>query len=144
MRKTGLVARRTASFSAIAGTALAATLASSTGCAVLIGLDDFSEGSSTSSGGGGPSTNSASSSTSSGAEPACTGTADDILSPSTIAKFVNDDCGVFVRADAEDMSGDGTKDKPFRTVQAAIDGAKGKAIFMCAHDPFAETITVAE
>lgn len=89
-------------------------------------------------------TTSAASSSSSGGNPGCLGAAADIMSPATITSFVNDDCGVFVRADAANVSGDGTKDKPFKTVQAAIDGAKGKAIFMCAHDPFVETLTVAE
>lgn len=89
-------------------------------------------------------TTSASSSSSTGGNPGCLGVAADIMSPATIANFVNDDCGVFVRADAANVAGDGTKDKPFKTVQAAIDGAKGKAIFMCANDPFVETLSVTE
>jgi hypothetical protein len=64
----------------------------------------------------------------------------DILSPSTIASFVNEDCGVFVRADAGSSAGDGTQANPFKTVQAALNGAKGKAIFVCANDPFTETL----
>jgi hypothetical protein len=78
-------------------------------------------------------------STSTGSSPSCMGTDKDILSPSTIDNFVNDDCGVFVRADAANLTGDGSKEKPYKTVQAAIDGANGKAIFVCANDPFIET-----
>jgi hypothetical protein len=90
------------------------------------------------------STTAASGSSSTGGNPSCTGADEDILSPATIAKFVNDDCGVFVRADAANVSGEGTKEKPFKTLQAAIDGANGRAIFMCAHDAFAEKIAVSE
>jgi hypothetical protein len=74
--------------------------------------------------------------------PGCLGAPQDILSPSTIKHFVNNDCGVFVRADAVDATGTGTQEAPFKTLQAALETADGKAVFVCASAPFAEKVDV--
>ncbi len=120
------------------GLVVAGSLGCIMGCSASAqeNLTDPAFGTSSSGGGGSPSTTSSST----GSNPGCLGTDKDILSPSTIASFVNDDCGVFVRADAAASTGDGRQANPYKTVQAALDGAKGKAIFVCANDPFTETL----
>lgn len=46
---------------------------------------------------------------------------------------VGDDCGVFVSVTAgNDMTGDGTKGKPYATPTKAVEMAAGKPIYMCA------------
>jgi hypothetical protein len=54
-----------------------------------------------------------------------------------------EECGVFVQADAADAMGDGTRDKPYKTLQEAIDKAGEKRVYACTSAPFAEHVTIA-
>jgi hypothetical protein len=54
-----------------------------------------------------------------------------------------EDCGVFVQADAADEMGDGTRDRPYKTLQEAIDKAGEKRVYACTSAPFAESVSVA-
>src|SRR5207244_3315704 len=51
--------------------------------------------------------------------------------------------GVFVRADATDATGNGTRAKPYKTLQEAIDKASEKRVYACTSAPFAEAVTIA-
>src|SRR5262245_52051924 len=49
--------------------------------------------------------------------------------PSDNVEPVDDSCGVFVSISKGKDSGDGTKDSPLKTLQQAIDKAKGQPIY---------------
>lgn len=150
MNKFDSVVRHLASFSAVAGATLAATIASSTGCAALLGLDEFQEGSTASSSGGGaePGTMSSTSgmipSSSTGVDPGCVGEIADGVSLST-SGILSDACGVFVQADAAEM-GTGTSEKPYKSIQEAIAYASGKNVYVCksadTKSTFSESVSV--
>ena len=55
-----------------------------------------------------------------------------------------EECAVFVRADAADAKGDGTRAKPYKTLQAAIDKAGDKRVAACTNVACAETVTIAK
>lgn len=54
-------------------------------------------------------------------------------------------CGVFARADAMGASEEGTREKPYKTLQAAIEAAANKTgrVYACSGAPFIETVKVA-
>ena len=61
--------------------------------------------------------------------------------PSENADPVADECGVFVSSSmGNDMNG-GTKDKPFKTIGAALTAANGKPVYACA-EAFTEAVVV--
>jgi hypothetical protein len=51
-------------------------------------------------------------------------------------------CAVFVQADSTGATSDGTRDKPYKTLQEAIDKAGGKRVFACTSAPFSEAVSV--
>ena len=53
-----------------------------------------------------------------------------------------EECAVFVRADAADATGDGTRAKPYKTLQEAIDKAGDKRVYACTSAPFVEAVTI--
>lgn len=53
-----------------------------------------------------------------------------------------EECAVFVRADAADAAGDGTRAKPYKTLQEAIDKAADRRVYACKSAPFAEAVTL--
>jgi hypothetical protein len=69
-----------------------------------------------------------------GGKPDCSG------EPNTINTV--EDCGVFVQADALDANGDGTRAKPYQTLQEALDKAGDKRVYACASAPFVEAVTI--
>jgi hypothetical protein len=70
--------------------------------------------------------------------PACMG------NPTTDPKLINDDCGLFVRGDPADDDGAnaGTRSRPYKTLQAALNTVTDKWIFVCAKNPFNEKVTI--
>jgi hypothetical protein len=56
-----------------------------------------------------------------------------------------EECGVFARADAMGASDAGTREKPYTTLQAAIEAAAKTTgrVYACSSAPFLETVTVA-
>src|SRR5262245_17126186 len=67
--------------------------------------------------------------------------------PTVDPTLVRDECGIFVRGDptdADDAPDAGTQAHPFKTLQAAINAATGKWIFVCTKNPFSEQVTIAK
>ena len=64
--------------------------------------------------------------------------------PSEAEGPVDDTCGIFVSSSLGDDGNTGTtKDKPFKTIGAALMANKGKPIYVCAEtDAYNESITV--
>ena len=62
------------------------------------------------------------------------GSCDTTKSPSEEGCLIDSQYGVFVSPDGDDTSGDGTKDKPFKTLSKALDSAASgqKRVFACA------------
>ena len=54
--------------------------------------------------------------------------------PSVNVDPVEESCGVFVSSSLGAAGGDGSKDKPFKSIQSALAAAKGKPIYVCAED----------
>ncbi|MEO7330718.1 MAG: PGRS family protein, partial [Minicystis sp.] len=54
-----------------------------------------------------------------------------------------EDCAVFVQADAAGATPEGTRAKPYKTLQEAIDKAGGKRVYACTSAPFGEAVIVA-
>jgi hypothetical protein len=50
---------------------------------------------------------------------------------------------VFVQADAADANGDGTRAKPYKTLQEAIDKAGDRRVYACTSAPFVEAVSIA-
>jgi hypothetical protein len=73
-----------------------------------------------------------------GMAPSCIG--DPTQDPSLLSKT---ECLAFVRADAADDQGDGSKDKPYKTLQSAVDKADKRWIIACTKGSFAEAVTLA-
>jgi hypothetical protein len=69
-----------------------------------------------------------------GSKPDCSGEPNEV---NTV-----EDCGVFVQADAADATGDGTRAKPYKTLQEALDKAGDKRVYACASAPFVEAVTI--
>ena len=61
--------------------------------------------------------------------------------PSENAGPVGDECGVFVSSSMGDDINGGTKEKPFKTIGAALTAANGKPVYACA-DAFTEAVVV--
>jgi hypothetical protein len=53
-----------------------------------------------------------------------------------------EECAVFVQADAVDANGDGTRTKPYKTLQEAVDKAGEKRVFACTSAAFAEAVSI--
>jgi hypothetical protein len=69
--------------------------------------------------------------------------------PTTDPTVIDQACGLFVRGDATDTDapGAGTPDKPFKTIQAAIEAvnpALDQSIFVCTKNVFTESVTIAK
>ncbi|MCC6664057.1 MAG: hypothetical protein IT375_09945 [Polyangiaceae bacterium] len=56
---------------------------------------------------------------------------DTTKSPSEAACLVANEFGYFVSPKGDDTSGDGTKDKPFKTIGAALKGTAAKNVYVC-------------
>ena len=61
--------------------------------------------------------------------------------PSETADPVGDECGVFVSSSLWDDSNGGTKEKPFKTLGAALAAASGRPVYACA-EAFTEAVVV--
>ena len=61
--------------------------------------------------------------------------------PSEAADPVGDECGVFVSSSLGDDSNGGTKEKPFKTIGAALAAASGRPVYACA-EAFTEEVVV--
>lgn len=55
---------------------------------------------------------------------------------------ITEACAVFVQADATGATSEGTREKPYKTLQEAIDKAGGKRVYACASAPFSEAVSV--
>lgn len=53
-----------------------------------------------------------------------------------------EECAVFVQADATGAIEDGTRSRPYKTLQKAIDNAQGRRVFACTSGAFAESVTL--
>ena len=71
--------------------------------------------------------------------PACPG------APLDDPTLIRDECGLFVRGEMADTDmGPGSKDKPYKTIQAAIDATTNKWIFVCSTNQFSEMLTISK
>jgi hypothetical protein len=62
-------------------------------------------------------------------------------SPLADGSVIKDDCGVFVSATAA-AGGDGTMDKPFRTIAEGVEKAGAKRIYVCGAQTFEEAVAL--
>lgn len=53
-----------------------------------------------------------------------------------------EECAVFVQADATGAIEDGTRSRPYKTLQKAIDNAQGRRLYACNTGAFAESVTI--
>jgi hypothetical protein len=59
------------------------------------------------------------------------------------AKNTLDDCGIFVQADAAGSTEDGSRERPYKTLQKALDNLGDKArVYACGSAPLAEAVTI--
>jgi hypothetical protein len=62
--------------------------------------------------------------------------------PTQDATLVRKECGVFVQADAANVTETGTPTQPYKTLQKALDNAGAKRIYVCSSAPYEEAVTI--
>ncbi len=62
--------------------------------------------------------------------------------PTKDATLVRKECGVFVQADAANVTETGTQTQPYKTLQKALDNAGMKRVYVCSSAPYEEAVTI--